>query len=166
MTHTFVGIDPGKRGAVAYLLPSGVVEIFDFPTLAVRKGSGRREYDAAAMVTLLERAHAVEMRVCIERVHSMPEQGVASTFSFGQGYGIWLGILAALRISYQAVTPQAWKKLLMAGAPKEKSASVLAAGQIFPRAVDLLRGPRGATLDGRADALLLAEYARRTWGAG
>jgi hypothetical protein len=158
----YSGIDPGKDGAVAWLLPDGTVELHDVPTFAVKKT--KREYDVPGMVSLLEHAQARGggLRVCIEAVHSMPGQGVASTFSFGKGYGLWLGILGALRISFEAVAPQTWKKLLMANCPKEKEASVLVAGQLFPLAVPLLHGSRGAALDGRADALLLAEYARRT----
>ena len=51
--------------------------------------------------------------VFIEKVHSMPGQGVASMFNFGKGYGIWIGILAALKISKTLVTPQEWKKEMM-----------------------------------------------------
>lgn len=48
--------------------------------------------------------------VGIELVHSMPKQGVASTFKFGVGYGILQGICGALRIPIIFVTPQEWKK--------------------------------------------------------
>ena len=48
--------------------------------------------------------------VGIELVHSMPKQGVASTFKFGMGYGQLQGICAALRIPVILIAPQAWKK--------------------------------------------------------
>lgn len=48
--------------------------------------------------------------VGIELVHSMPKQGVASTFKFGMGYGQLQGICAALRIPFVLIAPQVWKK--------------------------------------------------------
>ena len=75
--------------------------------------------------------------------------------------GCWQGVLAALQIPHQMVTPQRWKRTLMDGRPKGKAASVLVAQQLFPWAAPQLRGPRGKALDGRADALLIAEYVRR-----
>ena len=44
----------------------------------------------------------------IEKVHSMPGQGVASTFKFGMNYGQWIGILTALQIPYSTITPKKW----------------------------------------------------------
>ena len=48
----------------------------------------------------------------IEQVHSMPKQGVASSFKFGRHYGFLLGVLTALGIPYQTVTPQKWQKAM------------------------------------------------------
>ncbi len=45
----------------------------------------------------------------VERVHSMPGQGVASTFTFGLGYGRVLGALEALGVPTVLVEPRAWK---------------------------------------------------------
>ena len=47
----------------------------------------------------------------------------------------------------------------MNGQGKEKDASVYRAQQLFPLAQ--LVGPRGGKYDGRAEALLIAEYGRR-----
>ena len=44
----------------------------------------------------------------IEFVHSFPGQGVVSTFTFGQNYGQWQGIVAALGVESVSVSPQAW----------------------------------------------------------
>lgn len=160
----YIGIDPGKDGAVSFITENSSIRIVDTPTLKVRKGSGKREFDVAGMVAILEGWKEPAHRVFLERIHSMPGQGVASMFSMGEGYGLWQGILAALGLSYELVTPQRWKRAMMDGAPKDKAASVLVASRLFPGSATLLRGPRGAALDGRADALLLAEYGRRTCG--
>jgi crossover junction endodeoxyribonuclease RuvC len=160
----FAGIDPGKDGAVA-IIGSAAVTIVDTPTVSTGKGT-RQAYDERAMADLIFRA-VDENSGCVfalEAVHSMPGQGVSSMFSMGEGFGLWKGILAAMRVPWMLVTPQRWKGALMDGQAKEKAASVLVAGRLFPAVARELVGPRGRALDGRADALLIAEYLRRTHG--
>ncbi len=152
-----VGIDPGLDGAVAVIGPEGV-EAAVTPTLAAGRG-GRRQYDAAAMARLLA-GREVELAV-IEAVGAMPGQGVASTFGFGVGYGLWLGVLAALQIPHQAVSPQAWNRVILAGTARDKAAAIAFASRRFP-CVPLLATPRSRVPhDGIADAMCLAEFARR-----
>ena len=153
----YVGIDPGLTGAVAVIYGEGVVRLFDCPTLKVGK---RNQPDVARMADLIrDVCFGSVVLVGIERVHSMPGQGVASVFTFGFGAGVWHGILAALHLPYELVTPQAWKKVMMDGMPKEKDASRQRAQALFPDAeLHLVKH------HGRADALLIAEYVRRTTG--
>lgn len=123
----------------------------------------KNEYDLVAiksMLTTLKTGY--ELKAAIELVHSMPGQGVTSMFSMGYGFGIWRMALVALDIPHELVTPQAWKKMLMAGQPKDKQASVLVASQLYPQAYSQLIGPKGGKKDGNADALLIAEWLRRT----
>ena len=95
----------------------------------------------------------------IEAVHSMPKQGVASSFSFGRGLGIWEGILSAYSIPYVKVSPQRWKKEMLADMPRDnKDSSRIAATRLFPNASDMLARKKD---DGRAEALLMAAYAQR-----
>jgi crossover junction endodeoxyribonuclease RuvC len=152
-----LGIDPGLDGAVALILPDGV-EAHVTPTIAAA-GGGKRQFDIAGMVALLER-HRVELAV-IEAVGPMAKQGVVSMFRFGQGYGLWLGMLAALKIPHLAVTPRAWKKAILAGTPKDKGAAIQWAQRRYP-GVSLLATARSKVPhDGLADALAMAEFARR-----
>ena len=154
-----IGIDPGLTGAVA-VLPEG--RFYDTPVASVKKG-GKKVYLVAEMVAALEsfgydaaglpRGHAY-----IEDVHSMPGQGVSSSFSFGRGFGLWEGIVAALGIPYTLVSPVRWKRAMMDGMGKEKGASRVRAGQLFPQLADQLNRVKD---HGRADALLIAEYGRR-----
>jgi hypothetical protein len=61
--------------------------------------------------------------ICIlEKVHSMPGQGVSSTFTFGENFGTLKGVLRALRIPTVLVNPKEWQKLIPGGlpAPPEK----------------------------------------------
>lgn len=99
--------------------------------------------------------------VAIEKQQAMPKQGVVSMFGLGRGYGIWEGLIAARYWPYTLVRPQKWKAELLDGTKKDKPAARIRAGQLFPLA------ELGKRKDnGRSDALLIAEYARRTMGDG
>ena len=152
-----MGIDPGLDGGVALILPGGV-EAFVTPTIA-SGGGGKRQFDIAGMLVLLER-HPIALAV-IEAVGPMPKQGVVSTFRFGVGFGTWLGMLAALRIPHLAVTPHAWKKAILAGTTKDKGAAIQWAQRRFPEVSLLATARSKVPHDGLADALAMAEFARR-----
>ena len=89
----------------------------------------------------------------------MPGQGVTSMFSFGKSAGFIEGVLQALRIPYQLIPPQKWKKEFGLNSSKQKSIDVCK--KLFPN-VSLRRTERCTTdHDGMAESLLMAEYARR-----
>lgn len=153
----YIGIDPGQTGAVALIYESGKVTLIDTPIQATNKGGkNKNEYLPRQMADIL--GNHARCHVFIEAVHSMPKQGVASSFDFGTGYGIWLGIIAALNLPMTKVTPQKWKKELMAGFG-DKDAARIRAQELFPACVSELSRKKDI---GRADALLIAEYGRRT----
>lgn len=164
----YIGIDPGLSGAVgiiqedALIGPHGdidVYSVFDTPTALVEGETTKRKYLVPSMVRLLvPYAKRTDVLAVLENVHSMPKQGVASSFCFGEGKGIWEGILAALEIPTELVSPQRWKKEIMADQGKEKSAARFKAMSLFPSLADQLKLVKH---DGRAEALLMAEYARR-----
>ena len=157
----YVGIDPGLGGAVAILreweegLPRAAV--WDTPTAVV--GSGKKVKNVHAPAGMVELLRSVgECFVVMENVHSMPKQGVSSSFNFGRGFGTWEGIIAALGLPYELVTPQLWKKVMMEGMGKEKDASRIRAMQLFPELSELLKLKKH---HGRADALLIASFGGR-----
>ena len=161
MTTAYIGIDPGLDGAVAFVFDDGAPLVFDTPTLRVGSGKvTRRVYNPQAMAEIIASC-SNRRHVFIEDVHSMPGQGVASTFTFGVGFGTWLGILAALGLSYDRVPPQRWKRAMLDGMGHDKDASRVRAIQLFPAVADQLGLKKH---DGRAEALLLAEYGRRVAG--
>jgi len=169
--RAYIGIDPGQTGAVAVIVvdtASGAArapELHDTPTF---KGDGKTLYDEAGMARILAdvaRVYGGHVFATIEKVGAMPKQGVASSFNFGMGYGIWLGIIAALGIQSQRVTPQRWKKSALQDGPKVDQAVVAVAARLYPAVAAMLRGPRGALLMGRADALLIAQHGVTTYGA-
>jgi len=158
----YIGIDPGLAGAVAMIDDANCVQLFDSPAWTVQvKKDIRHDYNVNGMAEIITSAilrveNRKQIIAGVESVHSFPDQGVASSFKFGVGLGIWQGILAALGITYQMIPPQRWKKSLMDGYGKEKDASMIVAQRLFPTADITLRKHHG-----RADALLIAEYMKR-----
>lgn len=156
MSRYFIGIDPGKSGAIAIIDSSGeIVIVKDWPGDEIQTARFIRD-----MLNILE-SDNIKVSAALEKVSAMPKQGVRSMFTFGCNYGIWKGILASFQIPFQEVTPQKWQKGVVSKKQDGKKASVAAAGRMFPSAE--LHGPRGGAKDGRADALLIADWARRNY---
>jgi len=145
-----LGIDPGKKGAVAVVSDGFFSEarVWPYPGDTVSAADLIRE-----IVTEFRPALCA-----LEKVASMPRDGRASAFSFGRNLGAWEGILAALGLPYVYVTPQKWQRALLdsAGGPNPKTRSLAMARRLFP-ALDLSR--KGD--HGKADALHLARWALR-----
>jgi crossover junction endodeoxyribonuclease RuvC len=154
----YIGIDPGLDGALAIF--ESVVEgvVYDTPTLTVKGVRGNRREYALRRMSLWLAPHTNNAVAYIENVHAMPGQGVRSMFTMGYGVGAWEGILAALGIIYTRVTPQRWKAAMLDGMGKDKDASRMRAMQLWPSRAGLFERKRD---DGRADAMLIAEYCRR-----
>jgi crossover junction endodeoxyribonuclease RuvC len=155
-----IGIDPGLNGAFAVLREDeSCVSICSTPTREVI--GARRTYRHVDPDTIVQEllSYDQDFRFAqIESVHSMPGQGVSACFQFGEGFGIWLGVLAALKIPRRLVTPQKWKKGL--GLPKgaDKDASLELARKCFPCMVPYLARKKD---EGRAEALLIALWGIR-----
>jgi len=130
--------------------------------MEVKKAGGKKkqEYLPSEMSDLLVSLDPATTAVYLEAVHSMPKQGVASTFTFGKGYGIWIGIIAAVGLRVTFVTPQSWKKMIMEGI-HDKDAARLRAQQLYPAMMPQLKLKKHI---GRADALLIMHYGVRELG--
>ena len=148
MAKAFIGIDPGDTGAACLLTDEG-------PSFIDFKGAT----SASIVSSLLEwqREYTVELAV-VELVHSLPKQGVVSTFNFGRSFGWCQGVLDALLLPWRLVTPQKWQAGLGADKSKGKAGLVEVAERLFPMAD--FRGPKGGILSGRADAALIALWAK------
>lgn len=153
----YIGIDPGQSGAVGFV--SGLDD--DGGIWSAVNDCPKNEGDMAQLLidmvsefVSMDEAARVAAAV-VEDVHAMPKQGVSSTFKFGRNFGTWLGILAALKIPFELVTPRTWQKQFFKKADGKLSA-FNTARRLFPDAP--LTGARGAIKDGRADALLMAYW--------
>ena len=148
----YIGIDPGNTGAVAVLGTGGKFsKVFDMP---LTEELGRNIVDADSLADILEIDSFPIDSIYLEIVRSMPNQGVTSVFTFGQGYGIVKGAIRALGFNYELAAPQKWKKhhgLLKT----DKDAARLKAIELFPEAEQYLQRKKDI---GRADALLIAAY--------
>lgn len=153
----YLGIDPGQAGAIA-MLAGPLLDVRDVP----RNDDGT--YNEAGMLELLRRAIDVaegsRIFATLERVaigHHVPGM-MAGGVQKGIGEGLWRGLLRGAAIPYELAAAQSWRKVF--GLTGDKSASVKRAGELFPLLEAELTGPRGGLRDGRAEALLIAEYGR------
>jgi crossover junction endodeoxyribonuclease RuvC len=156
--NLILGIDPGLRGALAALDAQG--QVVDTWVMPVAGG----EVHAAAVADHLRSLRCLDAHqdigmVVIERVGSMPKQGVVSTFKFGTGWGMVRGVCAALGLPVHLVPATIWKPRVLAGLPHDKAGAVRFCTSRWPD-TDLI--PTGCRVphDGIADALCLAEYGR------
>ena len=156
--QAFIGIDPGKSGAIAVFRPRvGRLDIFDMPTLEItRNGKTKHELSPIMLANQLSDFQHLQPipKVIMERVGAMPGQGVTSAFNFGFTTGCIHGIIAACGIEIRTVSPQVWKrKYGLIG--QNKDASRGEASRRFPEFTHLWSLKKH---DGRAEAALLALY--------
>jgi len=158
MTH-IIGIDVGLHGAIASMTLSGEdVEVIDMPIYKVKRGKRKKNhYDISRIVRILIDKNP-EFAV-LEKQQAMPKQGIVSMFNIGYGFGLFEGILSALAIPYEVVHPKKWQKEFGIRKGNTKVQSYEIASKLFPDVE--IKGKRGGMKDGRADALLIAEFGRR-----
>ena len=146
----YIGIDPGKTGAIAVIDKNDNVlycELYvdfikDINSLLIKLGS--------------------DNKACIEKVHAMPKQGVCSVFTFGENFGFHKGFLTRSQIPYEEVTPKTWQKELIPGVAaiknrKERKIKIVEyCMKKFPTVDFSLK-----KYQDKADALCIALYGKR-----
>lgn len=150
----WLGIDPGKKGAIALFDPvTHVLKVVDMPLLPKPKGKKGEDTNYALLGELLAPPANTLVRCVLEDVWSMPREGVSSAHAFGRNNGAILMALHMHKIPFDLVTSAKWKKHY--GLSSNKGASRGLASQRFPaNAADFKR----VKDDGRAEAALLALY--------
>lgn len=151
------GIDPGLSGAVAFLDGSRFFGVYDMPVLSITRGGKRkREIDARALVRLFELHDGLDA-IFMEQVGGMDGDSPFSAFQFGRATGIAEAVAKSTEARFETVMPHKWKRdMSLTGKAKDDSRAL--AQNIFPKAADRLARVKD---DGRAEALLLAEWGRR-----
>lgn len=141
---TYIGIDPGKSGGIAWIhdgkpcaekMPETLLDLWEL-------------IEHAGKVHWLNRPQVVAV---LEQVSAMPGQGVTSCFTFGNGFGHLEMALTAASIPFVRVRPQKWQKAMGCMTKGDKNVSKRRAQELFPSM---------KITHATADALLMAEYAR------
>jgi crossover junction endodeoxyribonuclease RuvC len=151
----WIGIDPGsKSGAFAIIGWSKIPLVFPWDNDDFKN----------KMYTISEVQEQEGAIAVVEKVGAMPKQGLSSTWVFAENFGYIQGVLHALSIPFQLVPPRVWKKSFSLTSDKAKSIEVC--HRLFPN-VSLKRTDKSHKDDNNlAEALLMAEYARRHFGEG
>lgn len=138
-----IGIDPGQSGGIVLLSDSWILP-HKMP---------ETEHDIAELFDGTERPRfAFIEKVGPARGRDGRQQGVSSAFTFGRGYGFLRGVITALAIPFEDVTPQKWQKAMNCLTGGDKNVSKSAAQRLWPDV---------KFTHATADAALIAEYGRR-----
>jgi hypothetical protein len=136
-----IGIDPGINGGIAFIPSTGEPWAEKMP-----------ETDQDIIECLRDSIPDNNAHAMLELVHSSPQMGVKSAFTFGEGYGRLQMALTSLAIPYERVRPAAWQKYMGCLTKGDKNVSKRRAQELFPSL---------KVTHAIADALLIAEYNRR-----
>lgn len=144
----WLGVDPGSSGGFALLDDTGAI--------IHMQAMGKTPLDVLNDLKAWAVGYTgTETFAVLERVQAYKgsPMGKSSCFTFGVGYGQLQMALLALEIPHELVQPQKWQKALGCLTGGDKHVSLACAQRLWPKAKITL-----AT----SDALLIAEFARRT----
>lgn len=148
----YIGIDPGFSGAWGMIDHNN-----KYIACGDMHHTDKHILTQFVFAEIIDNLHGDDCEVVVETVHSMPKQGVASSFKFGVAYGGAVAIAERLHCAWHMATPQLWKKALKLDSDKQKSLDL--ARQLWPTA------PLKRQKDnGRAEALLMAYWLRKQNG--
>lgn len=168
--RAYVGIDNGLDGGIACLRADGNIQaIHALPTVKVGKGRKLDIVTLSQWVVELRKQCDNAVTVAVERPtkHSPGKMALCSTwFTYGQIEG-WLE-LSGIRF-HEITSPLTWQKMFWAR-PKmaegqkfdTKAAALRVATQLWPGTYFTATEKSVKPHDGIVDALLIAEYARRS----
>lgn len=151
-----IGVDPGYAGAAVAVEEGRVRAYLDCPVFVPEKGKGKKSVNAAEVARWFRKFDPRTTYVVVEHVGAMPTDGAARAFAFGEGFGIYRGVLASLEIPISLVRPGVWKRALRLSA--DKTLSRRRATDEFPGDAQLFVRVKD---DGRAEGALLTLYYKR-----
>jgi crossover junction endodeoxyribonuclease RuvC len=152
----FLAIDPGLvSGAWGAVTHRG-----EFAGCGDIPNDGFRILSKELKHILLNFIDGRDFEIVTEDVHSMPNQGISSTYKFGRAVGAIEAVARDLPGTWHIVSPQRWKRDM--GLTSDKEDCRLKAISLFPDGYEYLSKKKHHN---RAEALLLAEWLRRQNGA-
>ena len=142
----YCGIDPGKEGGIVLLTNNKILS----------HSVMRQDYDFISEIEKLV-SNMTDIIFVIEKVSSMPGQGVSSTFKFGYNTGYMYGVLHTLKQRVVEVSPLQWKKYYRISGKKQSlklsnEKTSLEVRQLYPEMIDV------KFHSGIYDAILIARY--------
>lgn len=147
----YIGIDPGLRGAVAFIDSRGGPKVFD---LAHHPRDHRLDGFALARLMRTMVGADDDAQVYLEKLHARAGGGgMVQMGSMMQSVGIIQGAIDCCRFPLTEITPQGWKKFYRLDSDKAKSLDM--ARRLYP---DMQPHLARAKDDGRAEALLIAHW--------
>jgi crossover junction endodeoxyribonuclease RuvC len=146
----FIGIDPGLKGGVAYIDRYLPVNVWRMPIVKI---GTKRMVNTGVLRDWIVSCGPVDL-VMLEDVNAGAVKSIMSAFAFGRGYGRVEAIIECLDRPHAYVGSHVWTKALGITRGAGKPEHIAVAERLFPAL-------RGELTDGQADALLIAEYARR-----
>jgi hypothetical protein len=151
----YIGIDPGKNGAIAFIPTDAKPWAVGF-----KDATDKDIFETVRDATVYADDERVETVAFLEQVGpgvfgagKKGRMGVKSAFTFGEGFGKLVMLLTALEIPFERVRPLKWQTAMGCKTGGDKNVSKRRAQELFPEI---------KITHAIADALLIAEYARRT----
>jgi len=156
----YIGIDPGSvSGCIAVIYIDENGNICEKETIEFAKHTTKEWFDKLHIVKgrdYLETLRPLDCFAVLEKVHTMPKQGVVSAGTFMKHGGHVEMALLVLEIPFKEVTPQTWMKHY--GMKKDKVESKTEWKRRLRERLQRIM-PDFKVNNSNADAMLIAYYA-------
>ena len=142
-SRVIIGIDAGKNGGIAWI-QDGKPCVEKMPDTLQDLWELIQDIYSDTFIRNIS-----TIKAYLEQVHSSPQMGVVSSFTFGNGFGHLEMALTAAGIPFERVRPQVWQKAMGCMTKGDKNVSKRKAQELFPSM---------KVTHATADALLIASY--------
>jgi hypothetical protein len=150
----YIGIDPGAKGALVAYFKQYDIQVWEYAKV------GLKGY-CEALNNITTISSNDEYFIGLEKVNSMPGQGVRAMFSFGQKYGEIQGMLVTMQLGFDLVQPLMWQRKCGVVPKSGKKGIFSAVTRLYPTVP--FTGPRGGIKDGVCDATGIMHYMRQKY---
>lgn len=162
MTKTYIGIDIGKKGAIA-VINENSIDTFPMPMT-------KDEVDIGSLFFILATNSPENTHIIFEKLGVIYGSSKQTAFSMGYQMGLVEAFCVAMEIPYTAVRAKDWQKEMFKHttvinkpgktSKDTKAMALVTIKRLFPT-LSLTYGKTNKPHDGLIDAVLIAEYARK-----